>query len=48
MVPYIEKTDARVAELVDALDLGSSSGNGMGVRVSPLAPNYNLAGNVII
>ncbi len=30
--------DARVAELVDALDLGSSSGNRVGVQVSPLAP----------
>jgi hypothetical protein len=29
---------ARVAELVDALDLGSSSGDRMGVQVSPLAP----------
>jgi hypothetical protein len=28
---------ARVAELVDALDLGSSSGDRVGVRVSPLA-----------
>ena len=31
---------ARVAELADALDLGSSSGDGMGVQVSPLAPKY--------
>ena len=31
---------ARVAELVDALDLGSSSGDGMGVRFSPLALIY--------
>ncbi len=30
--------NARVAELVDALDLGSSSGDRVGVRVSPLAP----------
>lgn len=30
---------ARVAELVDALDLGSSSGDRVGVRVSPLAPS---------
>ena len=29
---------ARVAELVDALDLGSSSGDRVGVQVSPLAP----------
>ena len=33
---------ARVAELVDALDLGSSSGDRMGVQVSPLAPIKNL------
>jgi hypothetical protein len=33
---------ARVAELVDALDLGSSSGDRMGVQVSPLAPITNL------
>ena len=31
---------ARVAELVDALDLGSSSGDRVGVQVSPLAPFY--------
>ena len=30
---------ARVAELVDALDLGSSSGDRVGVQVSPLAPH---------
>ena len=37
---YIEQGfyHARVAELVDALDLGSSSGDRMGVQVSPLAP----------
>jgi hypothetical protein len=29
-----------VAELADALDLGSSSGNRMGVQVSPLAPVF--------
>ena len=29
---------ARVAELVDALDLGSSSRKGVGVRVPSLAP----------
>src|SRR5512137_2952759 len=34
---------ARVAELVDALDLGSSSGNRMGVQVSPLAPRRHSA-----
>ena len=28
-----------MAELVDALDLGSSSGDRMGVQVSPLAPH---------
>ncbi|VTR71538.1 hypothetical protein DESC_970029 [Desulfosarcina cetonica] len=28
-----------MAELVDALDLGSSSGDRVGVQVSPLAPN---------
>ncbi len=33
--------NARVAELVDALDLGSSSGNRMGVQLSPLAPLKN-------
>jgi hypothetical protein len=31
-----------VAELADALDLGSSSGNGMGVQISPLAPTQNF------
>ena len=30
---------ARVAELADALDSGSSEGNFMGVQVPPLAPN---------
>ncbi len=35
---YFYLTDARVAELVDALDLGSSSGDRVGVQVSPLAP----------
>ncbi len=34
----IAEISARVAKLVDALDLGSSSGDRMGVRVSPLAP----------
>ena len=29
---------ARVAELVDALDLGSSPGDRMGVQLPPLAP----------
>ena len=29
---------ARVAELADALDLGSSSGNRVGVQISPFAP----------
>ena len=29
---------ARVAELADALDLGSSPGNGLGVQFPPLAP----------
>ena len=29
-----------MAELVDALDLGSSSGDRVGVQVSPLAPFY--------
>ena len=37
---YFYLTDARVAELVDALDLGSSSGDRVGVQVSPLAPFY--------
>ncbi len=36
-----QKFNARVAELVDALDLGSSSGNRVGVQVSPLAPLVN-------
>ena len=35
------RAPARVAELVDALDLGSSSGDRMGVQVSPLAPHLN-------
>ena len=29
---------ARVAKMVDALDLGSSPGNRMGVQIPPLAP----------
>ena len=33
---------ARVAELVDALDLGSSSGDRVGVQVSPLAPSFSI------
>ena len=33
-----ELGDARVAELVDALDLGSSTFTGVGVRVPPLVP----------
>jgi trigger factor len=33
---------ARVAELVDALDLGSSSGDRVGVQVSPLAPGLQV------
>ncbi len=33
---------AKVAELVDALDLGSSSGNRVGVQVSPFAPFLNF------
>ena len=32
------KLDAKVAELVDALDLGSSPVIGVGVRVPPFAP----------
>ena len=40
-------TDARVAELVDALDLGSSSGDRMGVRVSPLAPFAEPVGKIL-
>ena len=36
---------ARVAELVDALDLGSSSGDRVGVQVSPLAPSSSLIFN---
>ena len=31
-----------MAELADALDLGSSSGNRMGVQISPLAPVYSI------
>lgn len=34
---------ARVAELVDALDLGSSA-NGMGVQIPPLVPSYQAKG----
>ena len=41
--PY-QKKFARVAELVDALDLGSSSGDRVGVRVSPLAPENSTGG----
>ena len=42
----IEKSDtyvllAEVVELVDTLGSGSSAGNGMGVRVSPSAPNLS-------
>jgi hypothetical protein len=33
--------NARVAELADALDLGSSSGDRVGVQISPLAPVKN-------
>ncbi len=33
---------ARVVELADALDLGSSSGNRMGVQISPFAPTHNF------
>ena len=36
---------ARVAEMVDALDLGSSSGDRVGVQISPLAPTINRVGN---
>ncbi len=39
--PPVENKYARVAELVDALDLGSSSGDRVGVQVSPLAPFCN-------
>ena len=35
-------TDARVAELADALDSGSSEGNFMGVQVPPLAPETEV------
>ena len=35
---HLDDPFARVAELVDALDLGSSSGDRVGVQVSPLAP----------
>ena len=40
MVSYkgCETEYARVAELADALDSGSSEGNFMGVQVPPLAP----------
>ena len=36
---YTENDLADVAELADALDLGSSARKGMGVRLSPSAPN---------
>ncbi len=36
---------ARVAELVDALDLGSSPGNRVGVQIPPLAPTNKLVRN---
>jgi hypothetical protein len=39
---------ARVAELVDALDLGSSSGDGVGVQVSPLAPKTTQADRLAV
>ena len=35
---------ARVAELVDALDLGSSSRKGVGVQVPSLAPKFTVFG----
>ncbi len=35
-------TRANVAELADALDLGSSARKGMGVRPSPFAPPYRI------
>lgn len=38
MAAHQNSGKARVAELVDALDLGSSSRKGMGVRVPSLAP----------
>ena len=37
-VGYFLQVLARVAELVDALDLGSSPREWMGVRLPPLAP----------
>ncbi len=37
-----KKLDASVAELVDALDLGSSARKGVGVRVPPLAPQKGV------
>lgn len=37
-----KKSSARVAELADALDLGSSSRKGMGVRLPPLAPKKEI------
>ena len=42
-----EILSARVAELVDALDLGSSSRKGVGVQVPSLAPviSQNPVGN---
>ena len=42
-----ELGDARVAELVDALDLGSSTLTGVGVRVPPLV-RYSALLSILI
>ena len=38
LVAYKKSCCAEVVELVDTLGSGSSSGNGVGVRLSPSAP----------
>ena len=38
MKGYRYQNDANVAELADALDLGSSAREGLGVRFPPFAP----------
>ena len=44
MVYYLLPISAGVVELVDTLGSGSSSGNGVGVRLSPSAPMESKAG----
>ncbi len=41
-MPSVKNKYAKVAELADAPDLGSGSGKGMGVQISPFAPSDNL------